>query len=110
MKPKLQVLIAEPSDIIREGLGALLDEEEFVMQAPLRELPSDFPQRLGRLQPDILILNPTLLNTPPRMQLVSITVVQLSSAALFPVACDFAKWKVFIIFATLKTKKAREIA
>ena len=65
MKPKLQVLIAEPSDIIREGLGALLDEEEFVIQAPLRELPSDFPQRLGRLQPDILILNPTLLNTPP---------------------------------------------
>ncbi len=72
MKPKLQVLVAEPSDIIREGLRVLLDDDEFVLQAPLRELPMDFAQRIARSQPDILILNPTLLNTPPRMQLVSI--------------------------------------
>ena len=82
MKPKLQVLIAEPSDIIREGLSALLDEEEFVMQAPLREIPADMAQRIGRQQPDILILNPTLLNTPPRMQLVAIQQARTSMAVV----------------------------
>lgn len=80
MKPKMQVLVAEPSDIIREGLRALLDEDEFVMQAPLRDLPVDMAQRIGRQQPDILILNPTLLNTPPRMQLVSIQQARTSMA------------------------------
>lgn len=82
MKPKMQVLVAEPSDIIREGLWALLDEDEFVMQAPLRDLPVDMAQRIGRQQPDILILNPTLLNTPPRMQLVSIQQARTSMAVV----------------------------
>lgn len=62
----------EPSDIIRAGLKALLSEEEFVFQAPLREVPVDMPQRLVRQQPDILLLNPTLLNTPARMQVLSL--------------------------------------
>jgi DNA-binding NarL/FixJ family response regulator len=82
MKPKLQVLVAEPSDIIREGLRVLLDDDEFVLQAPLRELPMDFAQRIARSQPDILILNPTLLNTPPRMQLVSIQQARTSMAVV----------------------------
>ena len=82
MKPKMQVRVAEPSDIIREGLRALLDEDEFVMQAPLRDLPVDMAQRIGRQQPDILILNPTLLNTPPRMQLVSIQQARTSMAVV----------------------------
>lgn len=82
MKPKIQVLVAEPSDIIREGLRAMLDEDEFVLQAPLRELPVDFAQRIARSQPDILILNPTLLNTPPRMQLVSIQQARTSMAVV----------------------------
>lgn len=82
MKPKMQVLVAEPSDIIREGLRVLLDEDEFVMQAPLRDLPVDMAQRIGRQQPDILILNPTLLNTPPRMQLVSIQQARTSMAVV----------------------------
>ncbi len=72
MKPKIQVLVAEPSDIIREGLRSLLDEDDFVLQAPLRDLPLDAPQRIARQQPDVLIMNPTLLNKPSRMQLVSI--------------------------------------
>ena len=71
MKPLTQVLVVEPSDIIREGLKALLGDE-FVLQAPLREVPVDMPQRLMRQQPDILLLNPTLLNTPARMQVVSL--------------------------------------
>ena len=82
MKAKRQVLVVEPSDIVREGLRSLLDEEEFVMQAPLREIPADMAQRIGRQQPDILILNPTLLNTPPRMQLVAIQQARTSMAVV----------------------------
>ena len=62
MTPKIQILVVEPSDIIREGLKALLDDD-FVMQAPLRDIPADLPQRLPRLQPDILLINPTLLSS-----------------------------------------------
>lgn len=72
MKPLAQILMVEPSDIIRAGLKSLLDEDEFVFQAPLREVPVDMPQRLMRQQPDILLLNPTLLNPSARMQLVSL--------------------------------------
>jgi len=72
LKPLTQILVVEPSDIIRAGLKALLSEEEFVFQAPLREVPVDMPQRLVRQQPDILLLNPTLLNTPARMQVLSL--------------------------------------
>ena len=82
MKPKVQVLVAEPSDMIREGLKALLDEDEFVFQAPLRELPVDLPQRISRQQPDVFILNPTLLNTPSRMQLVSIQQARVNMAVV----------------------------
>ena len=64
MKPKLNVLIAEPSDIIRQGLMSLIGDEEFAFLAPLRDLSTDLPQRIPHLQPDIFILNPTLLQSP----------------------------------------------
>lgn len=82
MRPKIQVLVAEPSDIIREGLRALLDEDEFVLQAPLRELPPDVAQRISRMQPDVLVMNPTLLNRPQRMQLVSIQSARTNMAVV----------------------------
>lgn len=72
MKPKINILIAEPSDIIREGLMSLLGDEEFAFLAPLRDLPTDLPQRLSHIQPDILIMNPTLLQSPTKMQLAAI--------------------------------------
>ncbi len=72
MKPKINILIAEPSDIIREGLMSLLGDEEFAFLAPLRDLPTDLPQRLSHIQPDILIMNPTLLQSPAKMQLAAI--------------------------------------
>ncbi len=72
MKPKINILIAEPSDIIREGLMSLLDDDEFAFLAPLRDLPTDLPQRLSHIQPDILIMNPTLLQSPAKMQLAAI--------------------------------------
>ncbi len=72
MKPKVNVLIAEPSDIIREGLMSLLDDEEFTFLAPLRDLPIDLPQRIPHIQPDILIMNPNLLQSPAKMNLAAI--------------------------------------
>ncbi len=72
MRPKVNVLIAEPSDIIREGLMALLDEEEFAFLAPLRDLPIDLPQRISHIQPDILIMNPNLLQSPAKMNLAAL--------------------------------------
>ena len=82
MKPKTNILVVEPSDIIRAGIEALLDEDEFVLLAPLRDVPSDFASRLTRLQPDILLLNPTLLPSPARMQLASITQARPSMAVV----------------------------
>ena len=73
MKPKLNVLIAEPSDIIRQGLMSLIGDEEFAFLAPLRDLSTDLPQRIPQLQPDIFILNPTLLQSPAKMQLAAIS-------------------------------------
>lgn len=73
MKPKPNILIVEPSDIIRAGIEALLPEGQFSLLAPLRDYPSDLPQRLARLQPDLLLLNPTLIPSPARMQLAALT-------------------------------------
>lgn len=72
MKPKINLLIAEPSDIIRSGLMSLLGDDEFEFMAPLRDLPTDLPLRLPHLQPDILLLNPTLLQSPAKMQLAAL--------------------------------------
>jgi DNA-binding NarL/FixJ family response regulator len=72
MKPKINLLIAEPSDIIRSGLMSLLGDDKFEFMAPLRDLPTDLPQRLSHIQPDILIMNPTLLQSPAKMQLAAI--------------------------------------
>jgi len=72
MRPKINVLIAEPSDIIREGLMSLLGDEEFAFLAPIRDLPVDLPQRIPHIQPDILIMNPNLLQSPTKMNLAAI--------------------------------------
>ena len=73
MKPKNNLLIIEPSDIIRAGIEALLRDDQFALLAPLRDYPSDLPQRLARLQPDIILLNPTLIPSPSRMQLAALS-------------------------------------
>lgn len=70
MKPLLGLLIVEPSDIIREGLSSIL-EGEFNILAPLRDA-TDLQLRLPALQPDVLLINPTLLATPVRMQLAAL--------------------------------------
>ncbi len=73
MKPKANLLIVEPSDIIRAGIESLLDHDHFSLLAPLRDYPADLPGRLARLQPDLILLNPTLIPSPARMQLAALT-------------------------------------
>lgn len=72
MRLKINVLIAEPSDIIREGLMSLLGDEDFSFLAPMRDLSTDLPQRLPHIQPDILVMNPNLLQSPAKMNLAAI--------------------------------------
>ena len=72
MRLKINVLIVEPSDIIREGLMSLLGDEEFSFLAPMRDLSTDLPQRLPHIQPDILVMNPNLLQSPAKMNLAAI--------------------------------------
>lgn len=72
MKPLLNILIVEPSDIIREGVVSLLNESGgFNILAPLTDA-HDLTFRLPSLQPDLLLINPTLLPAPARMSLASI--------------------------------------
>ncbi|MCQ2274235.1 MAG: response regulator transcription factor [Bacteroidales bacterium] len=72
MKHKINLLIVEPSDIVREGIVSFLSDEEFSLLAPMRELPADLPLRLSAIQPDIMIVNPTLLPSSAKLQLAAI--------------------------------------
>lgn len=59
----------EPSDIIVEGLRQILGEStQFNMLASLHDAVG-LAERLTVQQPDILVLNPTLLASPARQQL-----------------------------------------
>lgn len=71
MKPLISVLIAEPSEIICEGLKALLlSSGKYNILAPLHDA-SSISERLTAARPDLLIVNPTLL-TAPRQQMAAI--------------------------------------
>ena len=59
------LLIVEPSDIIREGLATICDGD-FNLLAPMRDA-TDLLLRLPVMQPDILLLNPTLLHTQAKI-------------------------------------------
>lgn len=76
------VLIVEPSDIIRTGLAAILEDEDFSVQS-LTDA-ADLLQRLSVLQPDVLLVNPTLLAAPARMTLAALQQArpQMTVAAL----------------------------
>ena len=70
MSTRPSLLIVEPSDIIREGLVAILDGD-FNILAPLRGA-ADLALRLPVLQPDVLLINPTLLSVPANMQMAAL--------------------------------------
>lgn len=76
MRPKINILICEPSDIIIEGLKALLaSSQRFYVQDTLHSV-TYLNERITVLQPDIIIVNPTIVNELPALkssqQLVSL--------------------------------------
>ena len=81
MSTPVNILVVEPSEIIREGLTALLADEGYHFLAPLRDA-GDLLQRLPALQPDIMVLNPTALPLPQRMTLLQIQQVRPQMAVV----------------------------
>ncbi len=72
MKPLVSVLIVEHSDIIVEGLTSILSAtKRFHVLSPMHEADA-LTERLPVVCPDLLIVNPTLLSSSPRQQLVAI--------------------------------------
>jgi len=69
MSNKKKVLIVEPSHIITEGLAKVLsDFTDLELLTPLHDIEC-LNGRLATGKPDILILNPTLLQVPRRSAL-----------------------------------------
>ena len=72
MRSQASILIVEPSDIIIEGLRAIVgDNERFNILAPLHDAVG-LKERLLVQQPDILVVNPTLLAMPLRQTLTQL--------------------------------------
>lgn len=84
MKHLTSILIIEPSDIIVEGLRTILEEAGgFNILASLCD-STNLNERIIASQPDVLIINPTLLPQPVRPFLASLqqTRPQLSIISL----------------------------
>ncbi|MDO4217278.1 MAG: response regulator transcription factor [Bacteroidales bacterium] len=84
MKHLTSILIIEPSDIIVEGLRTILEEAGgFNILASLCD-STNLNERIIASQPDVLIINPTLLPQPVRSFLASLqqTRPQLSIISL----------------------------
>lgn len=72
MKSRIDTLIVEPSDIVLTGLSTILKEDgNFNFLAPLSDATA-LEERVKTLLPDLLIINPTLLTTPAKLQLAAI--------------------------------------
>lgn len=72
MKPNIDTLIVEPSDIIRTGLQSILAEDDsFRFLAPMYDA-TILEERIKTLQPDILIVNPTVMIPPVSLQMTSL--------------------------------------
>lgn len=73
MKPLVSVLIVEPSEIIVEGLRTMLEQAGgYNLLAPLHDA-SSLEERLPVLRPDMLIVNPTLLEFSSKQQLAALS-------------------------------------
>lgn len=82
MKPQASILIVEPSAIIVEGLRSFLSPHFNILSSVC--YPTALLERITKMQPDILIINPTLLEQPCRQQIADIQQAfpQLMIAAL----------------------------
>lgn len=81
MNALVSVLVAEPSEIVCEGLKTIIESTgNYNFLAPVHQL-TGLNERLDVIRPDVLILNPVLLSTPlntdtymsPRRQLVTLS-------------------------------------
>ena len=73
MKPLVSVLIVEPSEIIVEGLRTMLEQAGgYNLLAPMHDA-SSLEERLPVLRPDMLIVNPTLLDFSSKQQLAALS-------------------------------------
>ncbi|MBO4231683.1 MAG: response regulator transcription factor [Bacteroidales bacterium] len=62
MKTSLKILIVEPSDIILEGLARIFgDVGMFNLLPPLHDA-ANLAERAAVLNPDVLVINPTIVN------------------------------------------------
>lgn len=76
MKPLVSVLIVEPSEIIVEGLRTMLEQAGgYNLLAPMHDA-SSLEERLPVLRPDMLIVNPTLLEFSSKQQLAALSAVR----------------------------------
>lgn len=72
MKSSIDTLIVEPSEIVRTGLQTILDEDgTFRLLSPLYDAVI-LEERVKTLQPDLLIVNPTLMMPPALLQMASV--------------------------------------
>ena len=72
MKPLVSVLIVEPSEVIVEGLTAILmATKRYHVLSPMHDADA-LTERLPVVCPDLLIVNPTLLSSTPKQQLAAI--------------------------------------
>lgn len=72
MKSSIDTLIVEPSEIVRTGLQMILDEDgTFRLLSPLYDAVI-LEERVKTLQPDLLIVNPTLMMPPALLQMASV--------------------------------------
>ncbi len=82
MKALISVLVVEPSEIILEGLRSILEQSgKFNFLAPMHDA-TNLVERLPIIRPDVLIINPTILSSTPKQQLVSIAQTRSSMAVI----------------------------
>ncbi len=82
MTKRIDILVAEPSEIIVEGLSSLLSKRsDYSLLAPLHDA-TILEERVRTLQPDLLLLNPTLLSHPEKLHLAAVQQAAPSMAVI----------------------------
>lgn len=82
MTKRIDILVVEPSEIIVEGLSSLLSKRsDYSLLAPLHDA-TILEERVRTLQPDLLLLNPTLLSHPEKFHLAAVQQAAPSMAVI----------------------------
>ena len=97
MSSLISVLVVEPSDIITEGLRSLLSQAGgYNVLAPMHDTAM-LQERLPVLRPDLLIINPTILSSTPKAQIVSLE-SQRPSMAIVALVYQYVEKHVLDLF------------